>query len=192
LLEIRLARHPIDPGDAVNEETSAERAQDEILHSRLERGTLAPHVGDEHVEADRDELQRDKNEEEIDRRGHEHQAGAGENGEAEEFTQTRAVRGAGDEPGEDPSILDRHDKHDDRGEQSESFEEERLRICAVESLRQIDPSIAAGEEREDEDHVSTTMERLAIQRLSAPLEKDSAKSRNSPRTRTMISRVSGE
>ena len=65
--EIGLAGDAENPGDAIDEKAGAERAEDEIFHARLERGGLPAHVGDEDVEADRDQFQRDEDEEEIDR-----------------------------------------------------------------------------------------------------------------------------
>ena len=90
--EIGFAGEPEDPGDAIDEEAGAERAEDEIFHAGFERGGLPPHVGDQHVEADRDQFQRDEDEQEIDGRRHEHQARAGEDRQAVEFADARARR----------------------------------------------------------------------------------------------------
>ena len=63
-----------NPGDAVNEEAGGERAEDEVFHAGFERTGVAAHVGDQHVEGDRDELERDEDHHEIDGGGHPHEA----------------------------------------------------------------------------------------------------------------------
>ena len=52
--EIRLAREAEDPGDAIDEEARAHRAEDEILHPGFERCGIPPHISHKDVETDGD------------------------------------------------------------------------------------------------------------------------------------------
>ncbi len=84
-VEAGVAGKAEDVGDAHDEEGRGESAEDEVLHARLERDEAAALVGDEDVEGDGDELQRDEEEHEVVGRGEEHEADGGEERQGEEF-----------------------------------------------------------------------------------------------------------
>ena len=113
----------IDPGDAVNEEAGAERAEDEVFHAGFERADVAAHVGDEDVEGDGDEFERDEGSGEVLGGGEEHHAGAGEDGQGVEFAgavfRTRMIG----EAGEDFPVIDGKQDDEDRGDEGEDLVE---------------------------------------------------------------------
>ena len=131
-LEIRFAGDAENPGDAVNEKASGERAQDEIFHAGFERERVAAGEGDEDVERHRDQLERDEDHDEIDRRRHPHEAGAGEEREREEFAETSLTRGAVDRLAHGGRVIDHHDENEDGGDEREAFEENGERVGRVE------------------------------------------------------------
>ena len=57
IVQIRVAGDAIEPGEAINEETGAERAEDEVFHPGFEGADVAAHEGDHDVEADGDEFE---------------------------------------------------------------------------------------------------------------------------------------
>ena len=105
---------PIDPGDAIDEEAGAERAEDEVFHAGFERADVAAHVGDEDVEGDGDEFERDEGSGEVLGGGEQHHAGAGEDGQGVVFA--GAVFGARmvGEAGEDFPVIDGQQDDEER------------------------------------------------------------------------------
>ena len=131
--EVELSGHAIDPRDAVDEEAGGEGTEDEIFRSGLEAGFATAQVGDEDVEGDGDEFERDEDHHEVDGRGHPHEAGAGEDGEDVEFPESGAAALGGHVGFDGRCVFQRHDEHDDGCEEGELFEEDGQRIGAVEA-----------------------------------------------------------
>ena len=127
-----LAGESENPGDSIHKESGAERAEDEVFHAGFERLLMAAHVGDEDVESDRDEFQRDKDEHEIHRRSHEHEPGADENRETVKLAGPPPFLGARDEFCEHAAIFQRHDEHNGGRGESDAFEEHRCRVIGIE------------------------------------------------------------
>ena len=89
--EIRVSGHAEDPRDAVNEEPGGEGAEHEVFCPRFEAVPVAAQVGDEDVETDGDQFQRDEDHHEILRGGHPHEAGAGEDRDRVELAEPGAA-----------------------------------------------------------------------------------------------------
>ena len=130
--EVELSGHAVDPRDAVDEEAGGERAEDEILRAGLKAGFAAAQVGDEDVESDRHEFERDKDHDEVDGGGHPHESGAGENGENVEFAESGAATFGGHVGFDGRRVFEGHDEHDDGRKEGELFKKDRERIRAVE------------------------------------------------------------
>ncbi|MGC4017374.1 MAG: hypothetical protein QM755_23105 [Luteolibacter sp.] len=77
-VETHGASGAVDPSDAIDEESGAERTEDEVFHTRFQRADIAAHVGDEDVESDGYQFQSDECSGEILGGGHPHHARAGE------------------------------------------------------------------------------------------------------------------
>ena len=78
-LQIRFARYTEDPGDSVNKKRGRKRAENQIFYARFKSDRAAPGKTNEHEKRNGDELERDKDENEIDGRNEKHQPAAGEN-----------------------------------------------------------------------------------------------------------------
>ena len=131
--EVELSGHAVDPRDAVDEEPGREGAEDEEFGAGFEAVLVAAEVGDEDVEGDGDQLERDEDHHEVDGGGHPHEAGAGEDGEGVEFTESGPAAFGREIGFNGRGVFDRHDEHDDGGEEGELFEEEGEGVRAVES-----------------------------------------------------------
>ena len=121
--EVHRAGGAVNPGDAVNEEAGAERAEDEVFHAGFERADVAAHVGDEDVEGDGDEFERDEGSGEILGGGEEHHAGAGEDGQGVVFAGAVFRAGMIGEAGEDFPVIDGEQHDEDRGDEGEDLVE---------------------------------------------------------------------
>ena len=87
LLQAGLPGCAKNPGDAINKKAGGERAKYEVLHASFEGSGIAPGKADQHIKRNANELERNKDHDKIDRRGHPHQAGANKNGEGKEFAE---------------------------------------------------------------------------------------------------------
>jgi hypothetical protein len=85
--QIRFAGHAENPGDSVNQKCGRERAEDEIFHAGFERDWISSRKTNEHEERNGDELERNENENEIDRRNQIHQAGTSQKRQRKKFTE---------------------------------------------------------------------------------------------------------
>ena len=65
-VQICLAGHAEDPSDSIYEERRGERAEHQILGARFQSNWIAPGKADEHVKRYRNQLEGDKDEDEID------------------------------------------------------------------------------------------------------------------------------
>jgi hypothetical protein len=122
-IETHGAGGAIDPGDAIDEETGAQRAEDEVFHAGFERADVAAHVGDEDVEGDGDEFEGDEGSGEILGGGEPHHAGAGENRQRVELAGAVFRSRMIGVTGEDFPVIDGHQHHEDRGDQGEDLVE---------------------------------------------------------------------
>ena len=86
---------------------------------------------DECVERDGDQLQGYKDKNEIGGRSHPHHAGASQYRNGVEFAETGLRRYPMDESADGVGIVDRHDQHDDGGDQGELFEEQSGLILGI-------------------------------------------------------------
>ena len=133
--EVHGAGGAVNPGDAVNEEAGAERAEDEVFHPGFERADVAAHVGDEDVEGDGDEFERDEGSGEILGGGEPHHAGAGEDGQAVELAgAVFRIRMIG-EAGEDLPVIDGEQQDEDGGDEGEDLVEFREAVEVDRSSR---------------------------------------------------------
>ena len=92
---------------------------------------IAPGKTDQHIERHCYQLERDKDENEVDRRNEVHQAGTSEKRQRDKFAQTCLQRGAGKEAAHDRRVIDHHDHHENGGHQRELLEEDRQPIRCV-------------------------------------------------------------
>src|SRR5438477_10627712 len=112
LLQIGFAGYAEDPGDAVNEKCSRERAEDEIFHAGFEGDGVSSWKADQYEKGNGDELERNENENEIDGRDQIHQAGTSQKRQREQFTEIRrSFRG----PTNIRHVIDHHREDDDCG-----------------------------------------------------------------------------
>ena len=130
--EVELSGHAVDPRDAVDEEAGREGAEDEVFGAGFEAVLIAAEVGDEDVEGDGDEFERNEDHHEVDSGGHPHEAGAGEDGEGVEFAESGTAAFGGKVGFDGRCVFERHDEHDDGREEGELFEEEGEGVRAVE------------------------------------------------------------
>ena len=87
-LQICVASHAKDPGDSIHEKRCGKGAEHQILDSRFQSDRIAAGKADQHVKRNRDQLERDKDKDEIDCRDQVHQPDARENGERKKFAET--------------------------------------------------------------------------------------------------------
>ena len=76
--EVGRACHAIDEADAVQQQDRREGAQQEVLHRRLVRDGLVAGDADQHIGAQRHELQAQVQDQELDGRRGQHHAGRGQ------------------------------------------------------------------------------------------------------------------
>src|SRR5437763_6850969 len=88
LWQIRFACSPKNPRDSIDQESCCNRAEDQILDCRLQRGRIASGKTDQHIERDRHQLKRNKDQDEIDRRSHPHQSCTGEKWKRKKFAES--------------------------------------------------------------------------------------------------------
>ena len=122
-VEIQGPGGAVDPGDPVDQEAGAERAEDQVFHPGLEGTELAPQVGDQHVEGDGDQFEGDEGGDEVVGRGHPHHAGAGEHRQGVEFAGEFIGAGRVAEAGEQRAVVDGEQQHADGAEQREHLEQ---------------------------------------------------------------------
>jgi hypothetical protein len=70
---------------------------------------------DEHIERHCDQLERDKDENEVDRRNEIHQASTGEKRQRDKFAETCLRRGAGKPALHHWGVIEHHDQHKNGG-----------------------------------------------------------------------------
>ena len=129
--EVELSGHAVDPRDPVDKEAGREGAEDEVFGAGFEAVLIAAEVGDEDVEGDGDQFERDEDHHEVDGGGHPHEAGAGEDGEGVELTESGPAAFGGKIGFDRRGVFERHDQHDHRGQEGELFEEEGEGVRAV-------------------------------------------------------------
>ena len=72
--QVRRARRAVDQGRAVDEDRRGEPAEQEVLQRGLRGRRAMPVEGDEHVEADREDLEAEEDDDQVVRLGHQHRA----------------------------------------------------------------------------------------------------------------------
>ena len=88
-VKICLPSRAENPCDSVNEKRRGKRAEHEIFDSRFERERIPSGEANEHVERDRYQLERDKDENEVDCGNEVHQSGTGEKRQRHKLAETR-------------------------------------------------------------------------------------------------------
>jgi hypothetical protein len=88
-LQICLAGHPEDPGDSVDEKRCGKRTQHQIFHTGFERERIAASKTDQDIKRNRHQLERDEDENEVDRRRHIHEPRAREDRDCKKFAESR-------------------------------------------------------------------------------------------------------
>src|SRR5207248_4972030 len=153
-LQIRFAGCAKDPGDPVNEKTRREGTEHQIFDGGFQRGWITPGKTNQHIKGNRNQLQRNENQDEIDGGSHPHQAGAGEKWDREKFAETGLRCRALNADRDRGRKIEHHHQHAGGGGKGDSFKEKRERISGVEVPQRSRRSgrLRRDKERRDENH----------------------------------------